>query len=67
MFSGTNPTIVFAHGAFADSSSWNKVISLLLKQGYPVVAAAIPLRGVQSDADEVAAVVNSLQGPVVLV
>ena len=67
MFSGTNPTIVFVHGAFADSSSWNKVISILLRNGYPVVAAANPLRGVQSDAGYVASVVNSIQGPIVLV
>jgi len=66
MSSGTNSTIVFAHGASADSSSWNKVISILLKKGYPVVAAANPLRSVRSDAESVASVVNSIQGPVVL-
>ena len=67
MNSETKPTIVLVHGAFADSSSWGGVIPLLLAQGYPVVAAPNPLRGVQSDADSVSAVLDSIQGPIVLV
>ena len=39
------PTIVLVHGAFADASSWNGVVKILEKDGYPVVAAANPLRG----------------------
>jgi pimeloyl-ACP methyl ester carboxylesterase len=61
------PTIVLVHGAFAESSSWNGVIGLLEKDGYTVVAAANPLRGVRSDADAVASVVSSIKTPVVLV
>ncbi|TWB69188.1 pimeloyl-ACP methyl ester carboxylesterase [Nitrospirillum amazonense] len=61
------PTIVLVHGAFADASSWNGVIRTLEKDGYPVVAAANPLRGVKSDAAAVADVVASIPGPVVLV
>ena len=30
----TKPTIVLVHGAWADSSSWNGVVDLLLKDGY---------------------------------
>lgn len=63
----TKPTIVLVHGAFADSSSWNGVIPLLQAQGYPVVAAANPLRGVSSDAAEVSALLKSISGPIVLV
>ncbi|MBV1854365.1 alpha/beta fold hydrolase [Catellatospora tritici] len=63
----TKPTIVLVHGAFADSSSWNGVIPLLQAQGYQVVAAPNDLRGVQSDADEVAAILKSIPGPIVLV
>ena len=37
-------TIVLVHGAFADSSGWNEIISTLLTLGYPVVAASNPLR-----------------------
>ena len=63
----TKPTIVLVHGAFANSSSWEGVTRILLADGYPVVAAANPLRGLQSDADYVNAVLNSIQGPIVLV
>jgi pimeloyl-ACP methyl ester carboxylesterase len=61
------PTVVLVHGAFADSSSWNGVITILEKDGYKVVAAANPLRGVRADADAVADVVKGIAGPVVLV
>lgn len=64
---GTKPTIVLVHGAFADSSSWNGVISRLERDGYRVIAAANPLRSVASDAAAVASVVKSAAGPVVLV
>ncbi len=61
------PTIVLVHGAFADSSSWDGVIRILQKDGFPVVAVANPLRSVRSDARYVADVVNGLNTPVVLV
>ena len=60
-------TVVLVHGAFADSSSWNGVISRLLAHGYPVVAAANPLRGLKADAEYVAGVLKSVPGPIVLV
>ncbi len=63
----TKPTVVLVHGAFADSPSWNGVIAILERDGYKVVAAANPLRGVRADADVVADVVKSIEGPVVLV
>lgn len=63
----SKPTIVLVHGAFADSSSWEVVTRLLLAEGYPVIAAANPLRGLQSDADYVANILNSIEGPIVLV
>lgn len=61
------PTVVLVHGAFADSSSWSGVIGILQRDGYKVVAAANPLRGVRADADAVADVVKGIDGPVVLV
>ncbi|QNA85466.1 alpha/beta hydrolase [Sphingomonas sp. So64.6b] len=61
------PTVVLVHGAFADSSSWNGVIAVLERDGYPVVAAPNPLRGVRADADVVSDLVKSIKGPVVLV
>ncbi|RWG89569.1 alpha/beta hydrolase [Mesorhizobium sp. M1C.F.Ca.ET.193.01.1.1] len=61
------PTIVLVHGAFADSSSWNGVVKILEKDGYPVVAVANPLRGVKNDAGYVADILGSIKSPVVLV
>lgn len=61
------PTIVFAHGLWADGSCYNKVTQLLLADGYPVIATQNHLNTV---ADDVAAVRTSLaraSGPVVLV
>jgi len=63
----TKPTILLVHGAFAESSSWAKVICILLAQGYPVVAAANPLRGLQRDTDYLSTVLSSIEGLVVLV
>lgn len=61
------PTIVLVHGAFADASSWSGVIKILEKDGYPIVAAANPLRGVASDAEYIGNIVSSIKSPVVLV
>lgn len=61
------PTIVLVHGAFAESASWNGVVARLEKDGYAVIAAPNPLRGVQKDAQAVGSVVRSVHGPVVLV
>ncbi|MGB8167072.1 MAG: alpha/beta hydrolase [Chthoniobacteraceae bacterium] len=61
------PTIVLVHGAFAGSSSWNAVAAKLLESGYPVVAAANPLRGLRYDADYVAGIIQNIKGPVVAV
>ncbi|MEV7570193.1 alpha/beta fold hydrolase [Streptomyces tanashiensis] len=61
------PTIVLEHGAFADGSSWNGVIAELRADGYPVVAAANPLRGPASDAAALRTVLNHVTGPKILV
>ncbi len=61
------PTIILVHGAFAESASWNPVIARLNNAGYRTIAAANPLRGVKGDAAQVASVIRSTPGPVVLV
>lgn len=61
------PTVVLLHGAFADSSSWNDVARELRAQHFPVIAAANPLRGLKYDADQLAALLASIPGPIVLV
>ncbi|BCG75276.1 alpha/beta hydrolase [Mesorhizobium sp. 113-1-2] len=61
------PTIVLVHGAFADASSWNGVVPILEKDGYPVVAVANPLRSVKADGDYVRSLLNTIKTPIVLV
>jgi pimeloyl-ACP methyl ester carboxylesterase len=61
------PTIVLVHGAYAESSSWNDVITRLLREGHRVIAWAVPLRGVASDVAGLTDLVRSIEGPVVLV
>lgn len=61
------PTVVLVHGAFADASSWNGVVKILEKDGYPVVAAANPLRSVKGDGAAVSALLAGIKSPVVLV
>lgn len=59
--------IVLVHGAFADGSSWSKVIPLLQAKGLHVTSVAIPLT---SFADDVAATKRAIageDGPVILV
>jgi pimeloyl-ACP methyl ester carboxylesterase len=65
--SGPKPTVVLVHGAFADSSSWNGVVTRLLAKGYPVVAVANPLRSLKGDAGYLGKVLDGIPGPIVLV
>ncbi len=65
--SGDKPTVVLVHGAFAESGSFNGVIDRLLADGFPVVAAANPLRGVKLDADYLAGILAGIDGPTILV
>jgi len=61
-----NVNVVLAHGAWADGSSWARVIAALKSEGVNVVAAPLPLTSL---ADDVAALDRSLarfEGPVVL-
>ena len=61
------PTVVLVHGAFADSSSWDGVVDLLLADGFAVLALANPLRGVRADSAYLASVLDGLPGDLVLV
>lgn len=63
----SRPTMVLVHGAFADSSSWNDVVTTLLANSYPVIAVANPLRSVASDTAALTSLLASLEGPLVLV
>jgi pimeloyl-ACP methyl ester carboxylesterase len=62
-----NPTIVLIHGAFGDASSWRPVFDRLVDDGHSVLAPPNPLRGLPYDASHTAAVIDELDGPIVLV
>jgi pimeloyl-ACP methyl ester carboxylesterase len=61
------PTVVLVHGAFADASSWNGVITRLQSEGIAVTAPPNPLRGIAADAAYVASVFSQIDGPVLAV
>ena len=65
--SATKPSIVLVHGAWADGSSWSRVIALLQDRGYTVYAPANPLRGLASDSAYISDFLHSITGPIVLV
>jgi pimeloyl-ACP methyl ester carboxylesterase len=59
--------IVLVHGAFADGSSWSKVIPLLQAKGYKVTAVSNPLTSFQEDVAETKRAIDAQDGPVILV
>ncbi|MFI7111332.1 alpha/beta fold hydrolase [Nonomuraea sp. NPDC050227] len=61
------PTVVLVHGVFADSSGWNATIAALQKAGFPVIAAANPLRDLAGDAAYVSSIIDTIPGPVIMV
>jgi pimeloyl-ACP methyl ester carboxylesterase len=61
------PTIILVHGAFADGSSWAKVIPILEGDGYSVTAVQIPLTSLADDIATTKRVIDAQKGPVVVV
>jgi len=61
-----NSTVVVAHGAWADGSSWNEVILPLSKQGLQVVAAPLPLTSLSDDITALNRTIARTQGPVIV-
>lgn len=62
-----NTQVVLVPGAWADGSSWSKVISLLNKGGIGAVSAPIPLTSLADDVNAVERTLERVDGPVVLV
>ena len=60
-------TIVLAHGAWADGSSWEKVIRGLRAAGVNSVAAPLPLTSLTDDVAALERTIERVAGPVVLV
>jgi len=63
----SNKTVVLIHGAFADGSSWDKVIPLIQSKGVNVVAVQNPLTSLADDVAAGKRVIDALNGPVILV
>ena len=61
------PVIVLVHGAFADGSSWGKVIAPLQARGYRVVSVQNPTTSLADDVAATERAINQQSGPVVLV
>ncbi len=61
-----NAAIVLAHGAWADGTSWEPVLRRLAKQGFPVIAAPLPLTGLSDDAAALRRTIARTQGPVIV-
>jgi pimeloyl-ACP methyl ester carboxylesterase len=59
--------IVLVHGAFADGTSWSKVIPLLEAKGYHVTAVQNPLTSLADDVAATKRIVAVQDGPVILV
>ena len=59
--------IVLVHGAWADGSSWAKVIPLLEERGLHVVAVQNPLSSLADDVAATKRIIDAQDGPVVLV
>jgi pimeloyl-ACP methyl ester carboxylesterase len=61
------PTIVLVHGAFADGTGWSRVIPVLQRQGYNVIAVQNPLTSFTVDVETTRRVIDAQAGPIVLV
>ncbi len=59
--------VILVHGAWADGSSWSKVIPLLKAKGLHVTAVQLPLTSLADDAATVKRALALETGPVVLV
>jgi pimeloyl-ACP methyl ester carboxylesterase len=58
--------LILVHGAWADGSSWSKVIEPLQQRGYRVLTAPIPLTSLSDDRAALERTIERTQGPVIL-
>ncbi|KAF1030093.1 MAG: hypothetical protein GAK37_01485 [Pseudomonas sp.] len=59
--------IVIVHGAFADAAGWRPVYNILTKDGYHVTLVQQPLTSFNDDVTATQRVLDTLDGPAVLV
>jgi pimeloyl-ACP methyl ester carboxylesterase len=58
--------IVLVHGAFADGTSWSKIIPILEAEGYNIVAVQNPLTSLADDVAATKRIIALQDGPVIL-
>jgi pimeloyl-ACP methyl ester carboxylesterase len=63
----TKPSIVFAHGLWADGSCFQKLIPALQTEGHEVIASQHGLDSLKGDIASVTRAIDRVSGPVVLV
>ena len=64
----TNVTnIVLVHGAWADASSWSKIIPFLQKSGHRIIAVQLPEHSLADDVATIKRAIELVGGPSVLV
>src|ERR1700739_4338416 len=63
----SKPSIVFAHGIWADGSCFQKLIPTLQAEGHEVMAAQYGLDTLKGDVDATIRTIARVEGPVVLV
>jgi pimeloyl-ACP methyl ester carboxylesterase len=60
-------SVVLAHGAWADGSSWARVMSPLIAAGHKVLAASLPLTSFEADVAALERTLERAPGPLVVV
>jgi pimeloyl-ACP methyl ester carboxylesterase len=65
--SGPKPSVVLVHGAWADSSSWDAVVSQLQHDGYTVYVPPNPLLGLSYDSAYIRDFLHTISDPIILV
>src|SRR3954471_22653442 len=65
--STAKPVIVLVHGAFADATGWQRVIPILERDGYTVVAVQNSLASLAGDVETTKRFLEAQHGPVVAV
>jgi pimeloyl-ACP methyl ester carboxylesterase len=60
-------SVVLAHGAWADGTSWKRVITALAAEGIQVIAAPLPLTSLSDDVAALHRTLDRIEGEIVLV
>jgi pimeloyl-ACP methyl ester carboxylesterase len=63
----TATTVVLVHAAWADGSSWSKVIAGLQREGINTASVQLPLTSLSEDIEAVRRVLGRLEGPAIVV